>query len=122
MLVNLVENAITHTPAGSQIEMSLTITAQGPMGIVADSGAGIAPGEREAVFRRFYRGDRSRTSPGNGLGLTLVAAVARAHGIEIELEDNGPGLRVLLDFASSCSSADNFPCASLSFLSMSISS
>jgi signal transduction histidine kinase len=104
MLVNLVENAITHTPAGSQIEMSLTITARGPMGIVADSGAGIAPGERDAVFRRFYRSDRSRTSPGNGLGLTLVAAVARAHGIEIELEDNGPGLRVLLDFASSCAS------------------
>jgi signal transduction histidine kinase len=64
--------------------------------MVADTGPGIPEGEREAVFRRFYRLDASRRSPGSGLGLSLVAAVAKLHQLEIGLEDGRPGLRVVL--------------------------
>jgi signal transduction histidine kinase len=63
---------------------------------VADTGPGIPEGEREPVFRRFYRLDSSRSSPGSGLGLSLVEAVAKLHQLEIRLEDNRPGLRAAL--------------------------
>ena len=65
---------------------------------VADDGPGIPADEREHVFKRFYRLERSRGTPGNGLGLSLVAAVARLHGASIEMFDNAPGLRVELHF------------------------
>jgi signal transduction histidine kinase len=66
---------------------------------IADDGPGIAPSERRNVFRRFYRLDASRGSPGNGLGLSLVAAIAELHGIDIRLADNVPqGLKVALNF------------------------
>ncbi len=111
MVSNLIENAIRHTQVGSRIELSLTgpesggpATAAVPrssgsaIGIVADSGPGIPAEHREKVFRRFYRLDQSRSTPGSGLGLSLAAAVAHFHGIAIELDDNHPGLRVTLRF------------------------
>jgi signal transduction histidine kinase len=67
---------------------------------VADDGPGIPAGEHQHVFRRFYRLERSRGTPGNGLGLSLVAAVARLHGARIDMFDNAPGLRVELHFPS----------------------
>lgn len=63
---------------------------------VADSGPGIPAHERDKVFSRFYRGDSSRNTPGSGLGLSLVAAVASLHDAEISLADQGSGLRVIL--------------------------
>lgn len=99
MLANLVENAIRHTPAGAHIELVLERRRAGPVGIVADDGPGIAAEARDKVFQRFFRLERSRSTPGSGLGLSLVAAVADIHGIAITLADNGPGLEVLLDFA-----------------------
>jgi signal transduction histidine kinase len=99
MLANLVENAIRHTPEGSAITVALERGADGPIGIVADTGPGIPPDVREKVFQRFYRLDRSRTTAGSGLGLSLVAAVAETHGIVIALADNKPGLEVRLRFA-----------------------
>ena len=60
---------------------------------VADSGPGIPDAEKPKVVERFYRGDASRGTPGVGLGLSLVDAVARLHGSELKLEDNEPGLR-----------------------------
>ena len=63
---------------------------------VSDRGPGIPAGDRERVLRRFVRLEESRTLPGTGLGLSLVAAVARLHGGELSLEDNEPGLRVVL--------------------------
>lgn len=96
MLVNLVENAIHHTPAGARIEVSLTMTLDGAVGVVADNGLGIPESEHDRIFRRFYRLEHSRSTPGNGLGLSLVAAVAALHHIEIELQNNNPGLRVIL--------------------------
>jgi signal transduction histidine kinase len=69
-----------------------------PIISVADDGPGIPAGERQHVFKRFYRLERSRGMPGNGLGLALVAAVACLHGARIEMLDNAPGLEVRLWF------------------------
>jgi len=65
---------------------------------VTDDGPGIPERELQHVFKRFYRLERSRRTPGNGLGLSLVAAVARLHGGYIELRDNAPGLRFRVRF------------------------
>lgn len=94
MLANLLENSNRHCPPGSRIEL-LARTQDGAVVVeVADDGPGIPPPEREKVLRRLYRLERSRNTPGNGLGLALVDAVARMHGARLELLDNRPGLRV----------------------------
>ena len=98
MIANFVENALIHTPKGTTIE--LRVERIGPVIrlIVEDDGLGVAPTERDQIFRRFYRVDRSRTTPGSGLGLSLAAAVAHAHGADIRAEDASPGLRIVVDF------------------------
>jgi signal transduction histidine kinase len=98
MLVNLVENALRHTPPGTLIELRAEAEAGRPVCIIADSGPGIPAPDRHKVFRRFYRLDRSRATPGSGLGLSLVAAIAGLHNTTIDLDDNQPGLRVTLRF------------------------
>lgn len=98
MLANLLENALRHTPARTLIEVRLERHRHAPRLVVSDNGSGIPAGERERVFRRFYRLDQSRATPGSGLGLSLVAAVAKLHDADITLEDNDPGLRVLVTF------------------------
>jgi signal transduction histidine kinase len=98
MLANIVENAIRHSPPGGRIEASLEATRGVAEIVVADSGPGIPEEERGKVFRRFYRLEASRSTPGSGLGLSLVAAVAELHGIAIRLSDHAPGLRVSLEF------------------------
>ena len=97
MLANLVENAVRHGREGGRIEVALEPApggGGGAMVAVADDGAGIPAAERGRVFRRFHRLDAARSSPGTGLGLALVKAVADLHGMSIDLSDNGPGLRV----------------------------
>ncbi|MGC9447575.1 HAMP domain-containing sensor histidine kinase [Cereibacter johrii] len=93
---NLVENAFRHCPPPARV--ALTVRREGAEAVVTveDDGPGIPEAEREAVFRRFYRLERSRNSEGSGLGLSLVAAVARLHGGRVELDDAEPGLRVTL--------------------------
>ncbi len=98
MLANFVENALIHTPAGSTIEIRVEHLGDGVRLTVEDDGLGVADAERDNIFRRFYRVDPSRTTPGSGLGLSLAAAVARAHGAEIRAEDAAPGLRIVVDF------------------------
>ena len=66
--------------------------------MVADRGPGIPAADREHVLERFVRLDSSRTTPGNGLGLSLVAAIARLHNAVLSLDDNRPGLKVTLQF------------------------
>ncbi len=97
-IANLLDNAIKYTPPGGEIR--ITLRAQDGQGelVIADSGPGIPQSERDKVFQRFYRLEESRTTPGSGLGLSLVAAVAQIHQINIELQDNHPGLRVVLHF------------------------
>ena len=94
VIANLIENALRHTPAGSDV----TLTVDGPRLILADTGPGIPAEERDKVLRRLYRLDRSRSTPGNGLGLSLVDAIVKLHGGSLELLDNAPGLRVVASF------------------------
>lgn len=98
LFVNLIENALRHTPAGAKVAVSLRKGGHGPVAEVADNGPGIPEAERVNVLRRFYRLERSRTTPGSGLGLALVATVADLHGATVALVDNQPGLKVTLQF------------------------
>lgn len=97
-LANLVDNAIKYTPQGGSVSVMLENSGKGPTLVVADSGPGIPEEDRPRVTERFVRLESSRNSPGTGLGLSLVAAVARLHDAELELHDNGPGLRACLRF------------------------
>jgi signal transduction histidine kinase len=94
---NLLDNAIKHGGPGD-IQVTVRNDGQGPMLSVADRGPGIPDEERQRVLKRFYRIERSRSTPGSGLGLSLVAVVARLHRAQIEMEDNAPGLRIRLRF------------------------
>ncbi len=98
LLVNLVENAIRHTPEGARIDVSLKRDGAATTLAVADDGPGVAADERDKIFRRFYRTERSRTTPGGGLGLAMAAAIADLHGASVAALDNAPGLRVEVRF------------------------
>jgi len=95
-LSNLVDNAVTH--GGGDVQVTVSNNGDGPSITVADRGPGIPVEERTHVLKRFYRIDRSRSSPGHGLGLSLVAAVAELHRAHLEMHDNGPGLNIRLQF------------------------
>ena len=98
-LSNLVENALRHAPAGSEITV-VALDDGAPAHVVGDRGPGIPEADRPRALGRFVRLDPSRGTPGAGLGLALVAAVARMHGATIDLGDNAPGLRARLRFAA----------------------
>ncbi|MBD2858177.1 HAMP domain-containing histidine kinase [Spongiibacter sp. KMU-158] len=96
-VANLVDNAIKYTPEGGRVFVGLSVEPAAFKISVADSGVGIPAGDKEKVFQRFFRVESSRgKQPGNGLGLSLVQAVVRLHEGEISLEDNHPGLRVVI--------------------------
>ena len=102
-IANLLDNAIKHAggAAGGR-RIALSVRGRGMMGAeiaVADDGPGIAPDDRDRVFGRFVRLEQSRNTPGSGLGLSLVSAVARLHGGSVRLEDNRPGLRVVISLS-----------------------
>ena len=97
---NLVDNAIKHGGDRGEVGIAVSEGIDGPVLAITDRGPGIPNEERKQVLRRFYRLERSRNSPGNGLGLSLVAAVANLHGARLVLADNAPGLRVELHFPS----------------------
>jgi len=100
-IANLVDNAIKHGRAGGQVVVANENVDGRPVISIADDGPGIPPEEYEHVFKRFYRIEHSRYTPGNGLGLSLVAAVARLHGARVEMLDNSPGLKLKLWFSAS---------------------
>lgn len=103
-LANLIENAIKYTPPGGALRVEAARGGDNRVVVkVADSGPGIPENQRERVLERFVRLEQARTSPGAGLGLSLVQAVATLHGAELTLEDGlggscGPGLGVRLAF------------------------
>lgn len=97
-LCNLIDNAIKYTPEGGEINLALSFENQQTCLSVADNGIGIPAEERDKVFQRFYRVAKSRSLPGNGLGLSLVLAVMDIHHSKVELSDNAPGLVVKLLF------------------------
>jgi signal transduction histidine kinase len=98
-IANLVDNAIKHGRAGGHVVVANETIDGSPVVSIADDGPGIPPDQHEHVFKRFYRLEQSRYTPGNGLGLSLVAAVARLHGGRIEMRDNSPGLKLMLWFS-----------------------
>jgi signal transduction histidine kinase len=97
-ITNLLDNAVKYTPIGGEISLSARRNDKQITISVADNGPGIPVEQREQVFKRFTRLDNARSSPGNGLGLSLVKAVADLHGAEIQLQDNHPGLKANLIF------------------------
>jgi len=92
-VANLLDNAVKFTPAGGRVALSLS--ADGEIA-VADSGPGLPFDLKDALFQRFTRGDKARHLPGNGLGLSLVAAVTRLHGFSLAMENTEPGCRAVL--------------------------
>jgi signal transduction histidine kinase len=97
-LANLLDNAIKYTPVGGRVTVALEHTPAGIALNVGDSGPGIPVEDRARVLERFVRLEASRHSPGTGLGISLVAAVARLHDARFELADNHPGLKATLLF------------------------
>ncbi len=99
-LSNLIDNALKYAPQSGSIEVAVVKRDPATAEIsVSDNGPGIDESEKSKVVERFYRGDASRGTPGVGLGLSLVQAVAKLHGSPLELRDNDPGLRVVLKMA-----------------------
>jgi signal transduction histidine kinase len=97
-IANLIENALRHTPGGASIRVDLAQREKDVVLSVADDGPGIPADQHEAVLQRFHRLENSRTSPGSGLGLPIVAAVAKRHGGRLVLADAHPGLKAMLVF------------------------
>lgn len=95
---NILDNAIKFAPSGTVIRVLAGVEKGRPFLFVEDRGQGIPDHDRENVFKHFYRGDSSRSTPGNGLGLSLVKAVAEQHQASIVLEDANSGLRFRLLF------------------------
>lgn len=98
VFANLIENALRHTPPGSNVDIKLSSEAGKVKLTVADTGPGIPEEERQNVLRRLYRLEQSRTTPGNGLGLSLVSVIADLHDAKLDLASNFPGLAVTLTF------------------------
>jgi signal transduction histidine kinase len=99
-LVNLVENAMKYyegEPGAGRIRVGVKQERGRIIIEVSDNGPGIPEAERKRVLERFVRLERSRTEPGSGLGLALVAAVARLHKGEFSIQDNAPGVRAIMD-------------------------
>jgi len=94
-IANLVDNAVKFSPEGGTVRLRASVSSM-VFVAVSDEGPGIALAEREKATDRFYRGEAARSTPGSGLGLSLVLAVAHLHGGELRLEDNRPGLLAVL--------------------------
>lgn len=100
-LANLLDNAIKYTPPGGHIQLQLKKENQHGVLKLCDNGPGI-PGDKHAkVFQRFFRLEQSRTTPGNGLGMSLVQVVMQRHHLDLKLTDNKPGLCVTICFPAS---------------------
>ena len=118
VVTNLVTNALTHTPAGTPVTVSLEVTPGSDGGpdrvllAVADQGQGMTEADRAKVFERFYRADPSRTrsAGGSGLGLSIVAALVAAHGGRVGVQSApGEGSRFLVELPQHTASANSQP-------------
>lgn len=95
-VANLLDNALKFSPEGGVVRLQAAAVASGVRIVVADEGGGMAPADRVRATERFFRAERARSTPGSGLGLSLVEAVAHLHGGVLTLEDNAPGLRAVV--------------------------
>jgi signal transduction histidine kinase len=100
MIANLLDNALRHTSSGARVEVIGERTPRGISLSVSDNGPGVPSKDLKAIFRRFHRVEATQKSPGTGLGLSLVAAIAELHGLDYGASDNRPGLRVTLTTAN----------------------
>lgn len=100
MLTNLLDNSLRHAPEGSQILVQIVKKPKEIELAVSDNGPGIPEERHQEMLRRFARMEESRTTSGNGLGLSLVKAIADAHGAKLSLTDDKPGLRITISFAN----------------------
>lgn len=98
MMANLMDNSLRYCPAGTRITVQVSRSGKQTELLIADNGPGIPAVAHEAVFRRFYRLERARSTPGHGLGLSVVSAIAELHGARIALSDNDPGTRIAITF------------------------
>lgn len=94
LFANLLENAVWHTPQGTTIALNARSADGWAEVIVSDNGPGIPAEARGKVLQRFYRLENSRTTPGNGLGLSLAASIVKLHEALLTLSDGNPGLCV----------------------------
>ena len=102
LITNLLQNFCRHTPAGSQLQISIAESAENQVVLrIVDDGPGIPAESMTDILKPFHRLDASRTDEGSGLGLALVNAIAVRHGATIELSDNNPGLSVRITFPAS---------------------
>lgn len=92
---NLLDNAVKFTPPNGKISIKLTFENNKIQMQILDTGAGISEQDKEKIFNRFYRGEKSRHSSGTGLGLSLVRAVIMLHNGQIEVENTNPGLKIV---------------------------
>lgn len=97
-LSNLLDNALKFTPPQGKVTVSLQNANSQIKLIVTDNGIGIPEVERKDVLRRFYRSERSRNTPGNGLGLSMIAAVAHMHNMQLTITDANPGCSLCLTY------------------------
>ena len=97
MVANLVDNALRHTPADTRIVVASARTGEATRLTVSDDGPGAPAAELGRIFGRFYRLDAARATPGDGLGLSLVAAIAELHGMGCAASDARPGLTITLE-------------------------
>jgi signal transduction histidine kinase len=98
MLSNLIENIIAHTPKGTIAKIAISKSTSSVQLHVSDNGPGVSTSETTKITRRFYRAEKSRHTPGNGLGLSLVKAIAELHGAELDIQNLDPGLGVTFRF------------------------
>jgi signal transduction histidine kinase len=107
-LANIADNAVKYTPPGGTVTIT-TMTRPSPSVVVADTGPGIPAEQRDRAKQRFVRLDAQRPTPGSGLGLSLVDAVAKLHDAKLTLADNEPGLRVTLAFKGAPAARSDAP-------------
>jgi signal transduction histidine kinase len=99
-VANLLDNALKFSPSGGTVRLAAQPVSDGIAIMVSDQGPGIPDEDREHAAERFFRGEQARNTPGSGLGLSLVQAVATLHGGALALEDAGPGLRAVIYLAA----------------------
>jgi signal transduction histidine kinase len=96
MLSNLIDNAVKYAAAGGEVRVNVGVEGGEAALIVADRGPGVPAARRDEALKRFGRLDDARSEPGSGLGLSLAAVIARLHGGRLDLQDNAPGLKVVV--------------------------
>ena len=104
-LANLVDNAVKFTPAGGMVQVATALVGGRPRVEVRDTGPGVAPADRDLIFRRFYRAAAGEGAAGHGLGLSIARNIAELHGFELSVEDGAPGARFVMREAGKASLA-----------------